>query len=258
MPHPCNGRPPGATNILWEGRSELPDEDPESLFKRWLAEHGGAILKVARADTFTAEDGQDLVQEILLQVWRSLPQFQGRAAASIPEQVPVTVMTTQQRQVPRQVAVTRCVIVPVTRPAPPAPTTIPAPPRRVRTKGLSRKAGSGASGGCEPPRSPLTGAWPIGLNVISGEGPGTLAASDRARPGVAAILLALFVLAAPTPPNAPRSPPPPSTDGTSSAPRVTPRPASPPVPRPPSRPRACEIRQIEPTERPVRPSSRVE
>jgi RNA polymerase sigma-70 factor (ECF subfamily) len=60
----------------------LPNEDPESLFKSWLKEHGGAVLKVARAYTLTTEDGQDLVQEILLQVWRSLPRFQGRASAA--------------------------------------------------------------------------------------------------------------------------------------------------------------------------------
>jgi hypothetical protein len=36
---------------------------------------------------------------------------------SVSEQVPVTVMTTQQRQVPRQVAVTRCVMEPVAVPA---------------------------------------------------------------------------------------------------------------------------------------------
>ena len=58
------------------------NENPESLFKSWLTEHGGAVLKVARAYTLTTEDSQDLVQEILLQVWRSLPQFQGRASAS--------------------------------------------------------------------------------------------------------------------------------------------------------------------------------
>lgn len=56
--------------------------DPESLFKAWIAEHGGAVLKVARAYTLTAEDCQDLVQEILLQVWRSLPGFRGRASPS--------------------------------------------------------------------------------------------------------------------------------------------------------------------------------
>jgi RNA polymerase sigma-70 factor (ECF subfamily) len=57
-------------------------EDPESVFKSWLTEHGGAVLQVARAYTLTTEDSQDLVQEILLQVWQSLPQFQGRASPS--------------------------------------------------------------------------------------------------------------------------------------------------------------------------------
>jgi RNA polymerase sigma-70 factor (ECF subfamily) len=40
------------------------------------------VLKVARAYTLTTEDCQDLVQEILLQVWRSLPRFQRRASPS--------------------------------------------------------------------------------------------------------------------------------------------------------------------------------
>jgi RNA polymerase sigma-70 factor (ECF subfamily) len=60
----------------------LSGEDLEALFKSWLVEHGRAVLKVARAYTLTAEDRQDLAQEILLQVWRSLPRFQGRCHAS--------------------------------------------------------------------------------------------------------------------------------------------------------------------------------
>jgi RNA polymerase sigma-70 factor, ECF subfamily len=60
----------------------LPNEDLESVFKSWLIEHGGTVLKVARAYTLTTEDCQDLAQEILLQVWRSLPHFQGRSSAS--------------------------------------------------------------------------------------------------------------------------------------------------------------------------------
>jgi RNA polymerase sigma-70 factor, ECF subfamily len=60
----------------------LPDENLESLFKSWLNEHRGAVLKVARAYTLNNEDFQDLAQEILLQVWRSLPQYQGRASAA--------------------------------------------------------------------------------------------------------------------------------------------------------------------------------
>jgi RNA polymerase sigma-70 factor (ECF subfamily) len=60
----------------------VPSENAETLFRDWFVEHRGAVLKVARAYTLTTEDCQDLVQEILLQVWCSLPQFQGRASAS--------------------------------------------------------------------------------------------------------------------------------------------------------------------------------
>lgn len=60
----------------------MPDESLELLFKSWLTEHSRAVLKVARAYTFTTEDCQDLAQEILLQVWCSLPRFQGEASAS--------------------------------------------------------------------------------------------------------------------------------------------------------------------------------
>ncbi len=58
------------------------DETPEAIFQRWLSEHGGTVLKVARAYTLNSEDCQDLAQEILLQVWCSMPQFQDRASAS--------------------------------------------------------------------------------------------------------------------------------------------------------------------------------
>jgi RNA polymerase sigma-70 factor (ECF subfamily) len=60
----------------------LSDADREAVFKSWLIEHGGAVLKVARAYTRTSDDCQDLAQEILLQVWCSLPQFQDRASPS--------------------------------------------------------------------------------------------------------------------------------------------------------------------------------
>lgn len=48
----------------------------------WLDEHGSAVVKVARAYTLTSEERQDLAQEILLQAWRSLPNFEGKASAA--------------------------------------------------------------------------------------------------------------------------------------------------------------------------------
>lgn len=54
----------------------------KSLFLTWLDEHGSSVLKVARAYTLTAEECQDLAQEILLQVWTSLPQFESRSSAA--------------------------------------------------------------------------------------------------------------------------------------------------------------------------------
>lgn len=60
----------------------MPDESLKAVFNDWLGRHGAVVLKVARAYTRTAEDCQDLAQEILLQVWRSAPAFQGRASVS--------------------------------------------------------------------------------------------------------------------------------------------------------------------------------
>jgi RNA polymerase sigma-70 factor (ECF subfamily) len=47
----------------------------------WLGEHGSSVMKVARY-TITSDECQDLAQEILLQAWRSLPKFEGKASAA--------------------------------------------------------------------------------------------------------------------------------------------------------------------------------
>jgi RNA polymerase sigma-70 factor, ECF subfamily len=60
----------------------LLDEDQKSLFMTWLGEHGSSVMKVARAYAVTSEECQDLAQEILLQAWKSLPKFEGKASAA--------------------------------------------------------------------------------------------------------------------------------------------------------------------------------
>ena len=57
------------------------DANREVLFKRWLEQHSGLVFKVANGFASDA-DQADLVQEILLQLWRSLPRFEGKAKES--------------------------------------------------------------------------------------------------------------------------------------------------------------------------------
>lgn len=51
-------------------------------FSAWLKEHGGILHKVARAYAVTPVDRADLLQEMTLQLWASLPAFRGGSAAS--------------------------------------------------------------------------------------------------------------------------------------------------------------------------------
>jgi len=54
-------------------------EAHEQIFRRWLNDHVGLILKVVRASVALPADQDDLFQDILLQLWISLPAFRGEA-----------------------------------------------------------------------------------------------------------------------------------------------------------------------------------
>lgn len=57
--------------------------DPaQALFERWWREHAGIPHKIARLYADTAEERADLVQDMLVQLWRSLPGFSGQCAES--------------------------------------------------------------------------------------------------------------------------------------------------------------------------------
>ncbi|MEX0642566.1 MAG: RNA polymerase sigma factor [Pirellulales bacterium] len=54
-------------------------QEHESLFRQWLAEHLGLLIKVARSFADSASDTDDLLQEVLLQVWISLPNYRAES-----------------------------------------------------------------------------------------------------------------------------------------------------------------------------------
>ena len=54
----------------------------ESLFHAWLEEHRGIVVKVTRSYAFAAADAADLEQELLLQLWLSVPSYAGQAKPS--------------------------------------------------------------------------------------------------------------------------------------------------------------------------------
>jgi len=56
--------------------------DDESQFRQWLEEHAGLLMKVVRSFADGPADSEDLLQEILLQVWLSMPGFRADAKAT--------------------------------------------------------------------------------------------------------------------------------------------------------------------------------
>lgn len=53
------------------------DGERDRIFGEWLAGHSGILFKVVRAYAFEHADRQDLFQEIVVQVWRSVDAFRG-------------------------------------------------------------------------------------------------------------------------------------------------------------------------------------
>lgn len=52
-------------------------EEQETHFQRWLRDHLGLMLRVVRACAATPHDQDDLLQEVLVNLWSSIPNFRG-------------------------------------------------------------------------------------------------------------------------------------------------------------------------------------
>ena len=53
------------------------DSERDRIFSDWLAGHKGILFEVVHAYAFEHADRQDLFQEIVIQVWRSVDAFRG-------------------------------------------------------------------------------------------------------------------------------------------------------------------------------------
>ena len=56
------------------------DSERDRIFGDWLAGHKGILFKVVHAYAFEHADRQDLFQEIVIQVWRSVEAFRGESS----------------------------------------------------------------------------------------------------------------------------------------------------------------------------------
>jgi RNA polymerase sigma-70 factor, ECF subfamily len=54
----------------------------ERLFRQWVEQYQPILFRVARTYAASREDQEDLVQEMLLQLWRSAASFEGKAKPS--------------------------------------------------------------------------------------------------------------------------------------------------------------------------------
>ncbi len=60
----------------------MEQQDQQRTFDDWLSRHKGVLFKVVHAYAFTSHDRDDLFQEIITQVWNSIPRFRGEAAVT--------------------------------------------------------------------------------------------------------------------------------------------------------------------------------
>jgi len=61
----------------------MPSNDTsEKIFAQWMRDHRGILTKVSRSFARETVDQNELVQEMMFQMWQSLPRFQGGAKPS--------------------------------------------------------------------------------------------------------------------------------------------------------------------------------
>lgn len=55
-------------------------KEQQLIFDSWIRQHKALLFKVVRSYAFTAFDQEELFQEIIIQVWNSIPKFREESA----------------------------------------------------------------------------------------------------------------------------------------------------------------------------------
>jgi RNA polymerase sigma-70 factor (ECF subfamily) len=58
------------------------EKDQKQIFEGWLAQHKGLIFKLVRAYADNPLDQDDLFQEIVIQIWNSVPSFRQESSVT--------------------------------------------------------------------------------------------------------------------------------------------------------------------------------
>lgn len=57
----------------------MTDDDQEALFQKWIKNHLGLMIKVVRSFSDDQDDQEDLLQEVFVNLWSSVPGFRGES-----------------------------------------------------------------------------------------------------------------------------------------------------------------------------------
>jgi RNA polymerase sigma-70 factor (ECF subfamily) len=58
------------------------EKEQKHIFENWLHQHKALVFKVVRAYAATAMDQDDLFQDVIIQVWRSIPSFRHESSVT--------------------------------------------------------------------------------------------------------------------------------------------------------------------------------
>lgn len=58
------------------------EKEQKQIFEEWLNQHKALIFKIVRVYAFNVMDQNDLFQEIIIQVWHSIPKFKKESSVT--------------------------------------------------------------------------------------------------------------------------------------------------------------------------------